>query len=262
MISYATQHFLLRNRCSCSIHHCRTTPHLQLASQVHRCDGTAQRRCRGEHWPNPICLPVNCTPLLYTSQEPTLWGSSQCLALQPSSSGPSLICTCCRLVHFCLPPAPVTTNVEWLANGVFWVANEGFILGAVLEKYWLDMCHCCYSENKFSKREQGQCFLFPPLTIIMAALRQRCCYNQGADRKNSTDAWKSKFKAPYSHSSHGYFEESEDWHSHMVQDVDLSNFCAQIVPKVYKYTQKYNIFPMSKKNIRAQEDAPTQTWCH
>jgi hypothetical protein len=34
--------------------------------------------------------------------------------------------------------------------------------------------------------------------------------------------------------------------SHMVQGVDLSNSYAQIVPKVYKYTQKYNIFSMLK----------------
>src|ERR1700691_614552 len=33
----------------------------------------------------------------------------------------------------------------------------------------------------------------------------------------------------------------------MVQGVDLSNSCAKIVPKVYKYTQKYNIFLMSEK---------------
>jgi hypothetical protein len=48
----------------------------------------------------------------------------------------------------------------------------------------------------------------------------------------------------------------------MVQGVDLSNSCAQIVPKVYKYTQKYIIFLMSEKKIRAQGDPPTQTQCH
>ena len=40
----------------------------------------------------------------------------------------------------------------------------------------------------------------------------------------------------------------------MVQGIDLSNPCAQIVPKVYKYTQKYNIFLMSEKKIRDQGD--------
>ena len=80
------------NRCSCGIRHRRTTPHLQLASQAHRWDGTAQRRCRGEHWPNPCytnmltCKP-HPTPVHFT-KEPTLWGSSQWLALQSSSSGP------------------------------------------------------------------------------------------------------------------------------------------------------------------------------
>ena len=88
-------------------HHHRTTPHLQLASQVHRWDGIAQRRCGGENWPN--CCYTNMltckphpTPVHFT-KEPTPWGSSQWLTLQPSFSGPSLICTCCWIVRFSLP---------------------------------------------------------------------------------------------------------------------------------------------------------------
>ena len=116
-----------RNHCSCGIHHCRTTPHLQLASQVHRWDGTAQIRCRGEDWLNPCytnmltCKP-HPTPVHFT-KEPTLWGSLQWLTLQPLSSGPSLICTHCWIVHFGLPLAPVTTNVKWLAECMFWVVD-------------------------------------------------------------------------------------------------------------------------------------------
>ena len=121
-----------RNHCLYSIHHCRTTPHLQLASQVHRRDGTAQKWCRDEHWPNPCYTNMlTCKPhptTVHFTNKPTLWGSSQWLALQPSSSGPLSICTCCQIVCLGLPPSPVTTNVEWLADCTFWVADGRLVV--------------------------------------------------------------------------------------------------------------------------------------
>ena len=53
-----------------------------------------------------------------------------------------------------------------------------------------------------------------------------------------------------------------DSNSLAVQGVDLTDSCAQIVPKVYKYTQKYNIFLMSEKKIKGPRRPPTQTQCH
>ena len=185
MISYATRHVLLRKplfvQHSSSQNHTSTSTGLSSTQVRWNCT----ERCRGEHWPNPCytnmltCKP-HPTPVHFT-KESTLWGSSQWLALQPSSSGPSSICTHCWIVCFSLPLAPVTTDVEWSADCTFWVADEGFV-EAALEKDWLDMCRCCYSENKFSKRTKSV-LLIPTTHHYYGSIwhQQWCCYNQGAD---------------------------------------------------------------------------------
>ena len=107
----------------------------------------------------PICLPVNRTPLLYTSlkNQPYegLHSGSHC---SPCLQGP---CQSAHVLYILVYPGTCHYQCRMI-DCAFWVANEGFV-EAVLEKYWSDVCCCCYSENKFSK--QTRSVLLIPTTI-------------------------------------------------------------------------------------------------
>jgi hypothetical protein len=90
----------------------------------------------------------------------------------------------------------------------------------VVVAYKTLMCATVGTLRTSSVNEKGECFLFPPFTIMAAfgvnnAVTMRCADSGIA--KTVPMKWKLKFKSPYSHSSRipiGHF---------MVQGIDLPN---------------------------------------